>query len=230
MPAMQPVISREFLRSVCEPYFEQMLTAVQVALEEQQKFGVSGGIQETVAHTIKESSFQSLLGSSYTCGTLLEPMQDDASTEAEEHTAFASLLSPSSEGTGSAVVEESPPQSLETSPLCQIPFLHEDSEPSESEKNVMVCRHWRSKGWCRMEANCKFLHPENKRGVAAVKAGNGGGVSGGCMNGAPCSGISTTTLIPCSPDGDVEEAMQQRRKKRGGRGKSARTQLPSLEQ
>merc|ERR1719401_636557 len=29
----------------------------------------------------------------------------------------------------------------------------------------MVCRHWKSKGWCRYGSECKFLHRENKRGV-----------------------------------------------------------------
>lgn len=229
---MQPVISREFLRGVCEPYFEQMLTAVQAALEGQQKFGVNARIPETVTHTMKENSFQTVLGTTFTSmhqKTYLEPMPDDESTEAEEHTAFASLLSPSSEGTGFGVPEESPPQSIETSPLCPMHISHEDSEPSEPERNTMVCRHWRSKGWCRMEANCKFLHPENKRGVAAAKAG---GSNGGCMNGAPCSSISTTLSLS-SPVGGEAEAMQPRRKKRGGRGKSARAepaQLHSLEQ
>jgi len=35
------------------------------------------------------------------------------------------------------------------------------------EKSAMVCRHWKSKGWCRMEDACKFLHPEHKRGATA---------------------------------------------------------------
>lgn len=45
------------------------------------------------------------------------------------------------------------------------------------EKSVMVCRHWKSKGWCRLEASCKFLHPDHKRGnviTPAPKATNGG--------------------------------------------------------
>jgi hypothetical protein len=30
---------------------------------------------------------------------------------------------------------------------------------------TMVCHHWKSKGWCRLGTDCKFLHPEEKRGV-----------------------------------------------------------------
>lgn len=51
------------------------------------------------------------------------------------------------------------------------------------EKRAMVCRHWKSKGWCRLGSECRFLHPEYKRGSgmvprrstgAAVGFGNGG--------------------------------------------------------
>jgi len=42
--------------------------------------------------------------------------------------------------------------------------------PANTEKSVMVCRHWKAKGFCRLEANCKFLHPEHKRGAVAAPA------------------------------------------------------------
>uniref|UniRef100_A0A7S1Q3G5 C3H1-type domain-containing protein n=1 Tax=Alexandrium catenella TaxID=2925 RepID=A0A7S1Q3G5_ALECA len=29
----------------------------------------------------------------------------------------------------------------------------------------LVCCHWKNKGWCRYQDNCKFLHPLHKRGV-----------------------------------------------------------------
>lgn len=45
------------------------------------------------------------------------------------------------------------------------------------EKSVMVCRHWKSKGWCRMEENCKFLHPEHKRGTSAAPKKAAAGVA-----------------------------------------------------
>lgn len=41
---------------------------------------------------------------------------------------------------------------------------------ASTERSVMVCRHWKSKGWCRLEANCKFLHPEHKRGPGNAPA------------------------------------------------------------
>jgi len=29
----------------------------------------------------------------------------------------------------------------------------------------MVCCHWKNKGWCRYQDQCKFAHPEHKRGI-----------------------------------------------------------------
>jgi len=40
----------------------------------------------------------------------------------------------------------------------------------ELDKSSMVCRHWKSKGWCRLEEKCKFLHPENKRGGGTARS------------------------------------------------------------
>jgi len=39
-----------------------------------------------------------------------------------------------------------------------------------AHKCAVVCRHWKSKGWCRMSDECKFAHPEHKKGVGAVQA------------------------------------------------------------
>jgi len=37
-----------------------------------------------------------------------------------------------------------------------------------THKSPQVCCHWKSKGWCRYESCCKFLHPEHKRGMGAA--------------------------------------------------------------
>lgn len=42
-----------------------------------------------------------------------------------------------------------------------------------AHKCAVVCRHWKSKGWCRMGEECKFAHPEHKRGVGLVQAPTG---------------------------------------------------------
>jgi len=45
-----------------------------------------------------------------------------------------------------------------------------DVDELELDKSSMVCRHWKSKGWCRLEEKCKFLHPENKRGGGTARS------------------------------------------------------------
>merc|ERR1719375_1445046 len=217
MPPPEPVISRELIRTVCEPFFEQMITALQAALQEQQRRSRSGIPQTQHPSTqATRDIFQSVLGSNLPAmhhRTQLEPMPDDESTT-DEVGAFASLLSgPSSEGEVFDSSEASPHDSEASSPVVHIPSPREDSEPIDPEKSVMVCRHWRSKGWCRMGDNCKFLHPENKRGVTAPKAGKS------CE-----SGISTTLSLSDMIDleGSVAASALPRRKKRGGRAKSCK--------
>lgn len=81
----------------------------------------------------------------------------------------------------------------------------------------MVCRHWKTKGWCRMESNCKFLHPEHKRGIAAPKGCSLDSANDGGMSEAVCRGMSTTSGLP----GDVPSAAAMScRRKRGGRNRS----------
>merc|ERR1712178_278428 len=127
----------------------------------------------------------------------------------DEVGAFASLLSgpSSSEGEVLDSSEASPHDSEASSPLVHVPSPQEDSEPSDPEKSVMVCRHWRSKGWCRMEANCKFLHPENKRGVTAPKAGKA------CATSGITTALSLSDML--GVDGVPEPLSLPRRRKRG---------------
>jgi len=33
-----------------------------------------------------------------------------------------------------------------------------------------VCRHWHSKGWCRLGDSCKFTHPNDERGIGQLPA------------------------------------------------------------
>jgi hypothetical protein len=205
-----------------------MITALQVALQEQQRHSRSGisQTQQTGTQATRDM-FHSVFGSNMPAmhhRTQLDPMPDDESTT-DEVGAFASLLSgPSSEGEVVDQSEDSPQDSEASSPVVSIPSPHEDSEPSDPEKSVMVCRHWRSKGWCRMEANCKFLHPENKRGVTAPKASKSCASNGTCTSGMSTA-LSLSDMIGF--DGDASSLSLPRRKKRGGRGKSSKMQMES---
>merc|ERR1712147_445458 len=104
--------------------------------------------------------------------------------------------------------------------------LPEDSEQaSDCEKSTMVCRHWKTKGWCRLEGNCKFLHPEHKRGIAAPKGCSGGSINDGDMSKAAYPGMSTTSGLP----EDAPSAALSRRKKRGGRNRSNKVNQVELQ-
>lgn len=41
--------------------------------------------------------------------------------------------------------------------------------PAGQAKSAVVCRHWKSKGWCRLGDECKFAHPEHKCGAGLTK-------------------------------------------------------------
>merc|ERR1712070_199836 len=176
----------------------------------------------------KPASFQPGLHAHLQQRTYLDPMLDEESTESDDVGAFASLLSgPSSESEGIDGVND---QSLETD-FSQRPMgsqaLPEDSEQaSDCEKSMMVCRHWKTKGWCRLEANCKFLHPEHKRGIAAPKGCGGGSINNGDISKAACPGMSTTSGLP---EDAPSAAALSRRKKRGGRNRSNKVNQAELQ-
>eukprot|EP00931_Biecheleriopsis_adriatica_P036912 TRINITY_DN211_c0_g4_i1.p1 TRINITY_DN211_c0_g4~~TRINITY_DN211_c0_g4_i1.p1 ORF type:complete len:309 (+),score=43.67 TRINITY_DN211_c0_g4_i1:128-1054(+) len=39
------------------------------------------------------------------------------------------------------------------------------SRSGVNDQSNMVCRHWYSKGWCRLMHSCRFLHPIQERGA-----------------------------------------------------------------
>jgi hypothetical protein len=139
--------------------------------------------------------------------TCLETALDEESTEADDLGAFASLLSDSA----SEVDTKSPETNITASLSLEHALPEEVEIPNnldlDSEKNIMVCRHWKTKGWCRLEANCKFLHPEHKRGIAAPKPCCGSG-----MSRAMSPGISTG-------DSEMPAAALARHRRRGGKNR-----------
>merc|ERR1719359_2233908 len=165
------VLSHELVRKMCEPFFEQMTTAMQQTVQQTLQQNKQPPTQWNLAMCQPcEPTIDN--GLYFPAPTLYR--FDEESTEAEDSCAFASLLSGASS---------------DVDPLDAIDRKSEGSDATgDADKNIMVCRHWKSKGWCRLEANCKFLHPEHKRGVTAPKAGTDGSNSGG--------GISRTAR-PC---------------------------------
>lgn len=219
----QPLVSRELLKTACEPFFEQMLTAVQEAVEQQMRSQFQAQTQmHQQGHVQSFDSIGELkcqrTSMHFPQARQLDPLPDEESTDVEELSgAFASLLSgPTSEDEGSDGVLES-----SWKPLPETSGTEEAEHAADCEKSTMVCRHWKSKGWCRLESNCKFLHPENKRGVSAPKGGSKSSAISGCMSGAEVPGI---TAMECPADQLPPAAVGGRRRRRN---RSAKEQTES---
>jgi len=218
----QPLISRALLKAVCEPFFDQMLTAVHEAVEQQLMQNQQRQMQQQQmqqqqsidplgdGRCFRSSSMHFQQGACQ-----LEPLPDEESlsTDLDEvGGAFASLLSgPSSEheseDEGSDVVTNE--MTLKSS--SESHALDDEAGVADSEKSTMVCRHWKSKGWCRLEENCKFLHPECKKGVSAPKGGSKSSAVSGTISGVEGSCISATE---CPADQLPPVAVGGRRRRR----------------
>jgi hypothetical protein len=178
--------SNELLRSVCEPFFQQMITSLQQTLLQ----------SSSQAHFNDQCQSMHIMGQSANGMCCYQPVfythhVDEVSTDADDSP--TSLFSgPSSEGEGVDATNKA-----------------EDSESqSDVERSIMVCRHWKSKGWCRLESKCKFLHPEHKCGICAPK------VSSGNRNFAIVDTIGAEDGVPAAP--------AVRRRKRADRNRCTR--------
>jgi len=200
------MVSRAFLKAVCEPFFEEMLTAVHEAVEQHLRNEVVP--EDQVQMQNMEQHGDSCLRSYQVCQMDPLPDVEEGSTDLEETSAgagaFASLLSgPASEDDASSVVVSK--LDTEDDSPCWKALPDNNSEAADCDKSTMVCRHWKSKGWCRLESNCKFLHPENKRGVSASKGGTKSSAVNGCMSGVEVSGITALERpadeLPPAPTG-----------------------------
>jgi len=156
----QPEVSKEFLRAVCQPFFEQMLVAVQQALIVQGQ-QVMPMHQMPSTNTNEQGPFR-----------LCEERSTEEGSDiiSDSGGAFSTIFSPHS----GLVIEQ---ESVKFVP-CNIEPTKANDEAKDNERRssqvqATVCRHWKAKGWCRMESNCKFLHPEHKRGVGASNGKHG---------------------------------------------------------
>merc|ERR1711865_917338 len=114
----------------------------------------------------------------------------------------------------------------ELAPSSPVPLSHTSGEDtdrtSEPEKSIMVCRHWKSKGFCRLESSCKFAHPEHKRGISAPNGGIGNSTTGCGMSMAARPGMSAILSLSDAINTEASAQIAVRRRKRGGRGRSNR--------
>lgn len=83
--------------------------------------------------------------------------------------AMAPGASPPSGPTCPLASTSRPPAPSPVGPMSTGTPPSESSQGSPSRRRL-VCCHWKNKGWCRYQDNCKFLHPLHKRGVGPVGA------------------------------------------------------------
>jgi hypothetical protein len=192
--ANKGIISKELLRSVCEPFFDQMVMAVHHALQVQQ------------AADLQSQCESARPGSSNVQGMPCEEQSTAEGSDASDCGAFSAVFTPSTEEGCAKQLQQVAAQGkaagAENSAPVELQAVRqaESEDGSDHEKSVMVCRHWKSKGWCRMEGSCKFAHPEHKRGVGSVAA----------------SGIvAPTSEQHSAPPVDAKKKSSKRRKNKG---------------
>jgi hypothetical protein len=148
----EPLVRQQLIRTLCQPFFEE---AVETLCGEMSIVGpgVAGANwQKNMDAPLKDERTTLDLGQGL---GLLE----EVSTAGDNDSAFAALLS--SEGEDCEVEQRM--EWISYSSQCS----GDEESPKDDDKSQMVCKHWKSKGWCRYQSQCKFLHPENKRGISA---------------------------------------------------------------
>ncbi|CAK0879779.1 unnamed protein product [Prorocentrum cordatum] len=135
------------------------------------------------------------------------------------------------QASGPCYVMPSPQNQRRTPSLSpQIPLAHlhgysaSSIDALDGDKSMMVCRHWKSKGWCRLEGGCKFLHPDSKRGTG-VPPKRGGGAGG--REGAGPAGEGTPPGGGAAAAAGESTRSSGTRSRRSGRGRNNRGQNAS---
>jgi hypothetical protein len=161
-------LSKELLRRICEPFFEQMLVALQDVLCQSSYMVGQDSFEPCYMHQPEGSEDQ----------LSEEPEMGDVN-EVDDLGAFSSVLLVDSSFPGGPPGFHAPgflPQKR-----LDIGVPQKTDGDQEKSATAMVCRHWKSKGWCRLGDACKFSHPDHKCGVGAA---NGGGKSSSAAPGA----------------------------------------------
>jgi len=204
-------VDKEFLRTVCEPYFEEMLEAVYQAVLAHDFQMPSGQCSQSAAASMNQQrqpqyqqrepstefgSEGSEVGGAFSC--IFSAPTGDGSEVSDRGGAFANVFACPTEEV------ELHGQELESE-------VGNGSVRGDKEKNIMVCRHWKGKGFCRMGDECRFLHPKHKRGVGSANALEGGSTNSAIID-TTSDGLDQISdeLALISPDG--KKKSQRRRK------------------
>jgi hypothetical protein len=89
---------------------------------------------------------------------------EEGSTDTDDGSAFAGLFSSDGEEHEVESRKETP-TAAQLMLLSATPISSREDDV-ESLQDATVCKHWKSRGWCRYHSQCKFLHPEDKRGIS----------------------------------------------------------------
>jgi hypothetical protein len=158
--AAEPAARYYLIQTLCQPFFDHVVEQLYAELSRADDSAAKLAWQPVANDQITDGSL--IASSRQRLGVL-----EEDSTDADD-TPFATLFSSDGE---ECEAEHSrgvygASRKMEIDTICAASDRESDS-PLELEKSQMVCRHWKSKGWCRYETQCKFSHPENKRGISA---------------------------------------------------------------
>jgi len=175
---------------VCEPFIDQMITALQTAMVQQleqqehqephqhaqhlQQWWSDAFIDSVSTNTDSQTACGPTSSASQMSSGSVHTAAGEEAYDTDESGAFTMLFSCPSSSVSYCDNDEF---SVAFGP--EMPFQTEDKTPMLADldpggaqtKSVMVCRHWKAKGLCRMEHTCKFQHPEEKRGPKPPKGG-----------------------------------------------------------
>jgi hypothetical protein len=153
--AAEPSVRHELIQTLCQPFFKQTVDSLWGEISSVGPVQVDTTWQNIIMnHPLKDDRFGKSLG-----------LAEEDSTDADNDSAFATLFTSDGEDCEAEPRMEKVSQSSQFSST--VGAFDGDSESPSDEKSHMVCRHWKSKGWCRYESQCKFSHPESKRGASA---------------------------------------------------------------
>eukprot|EP00405_Crypthecodinium_cohnii_P021605 CAMPEP_0206469888 /NCGR_PEP_ID=MMETSP0324_2-20121206/30573_1 /ASSEMBLY_ACC=CAM_ASM_000836 /TAXON_ID=2866 /ORGANISM="Crypthecodinium cohnii, Strain Seligo" /LENGTH=403 /DNA_ID=CAMNT_0053943783 /DNA_START=131 /DNA_END=1338 /DNA_ORIENTATION=- len=219
-------LSRDQIRSICLPFFEQMVDAVQDAMLRQQQASVCSQSESTAApsegllgepssqmqdkayvpqNRRRESAASTSVGVHFEAGEqdLIEDDAEDNSTKPPSP-AGSTEVSPqklklfSGLGLSDDIdVEASPARARAMTPASATAGSPAAAEAPKARSTTIVCCHWKNKGWCRYQEQCKFAHPDHKRGVGPTRRSYASSSAAASV----AASAAPTSPSPLSPSG-----------------------------
>lgn len=145
----QRLASWQLVETLCQPFFDEIS---QILHEE------ISGLEDDAEELYVRNRGECEANSVHSRGNVLKSLRrwDEQSTDAEEGSAFATLLSSDGEGCD---FEWRTERDISLGWISHTLSATDAESTCNREKDSVVCRHWETKGWCRFDRQCKFLHP-----------------------------------------------------------------------